>query len=517
MKKRKGPLVLFIVILVIILVAYFGKGVLFEKRQKSTSDTKGVKEQVNWAGDGYLGYAFLRTTEMKKQLARQGIGLNFENDNGDYATRLQKFNKKEYDFIVLPVNSYLEHGLKYKFPGVIVAAISESKGADAIVGFEDVMPTGRINDLNNPDLKIYYTPASPSSFLLDLTITDFALDELENSSGWRREANGSEEVFEYARKATRNRSIGDAFVMWEPEVTKAINQLKLKKIWGSDQFGGYIIDVFVFHRDYVAKKPEVIKTFLKTYFRVLSYYSSRNEEMVKELSKIGDINKDIIESMVGNIDWYSLDENCTNLFDIPIAIGMPSRDGIINSIYACSDVMVRMGTMNDEPEDPYSLINSTFLEELKDEEVRSVSNATAAEEIEFTPLSESQWKKLNEIGVMRVKPITFQSGTNVLDFQGEEIVDKVAQMLITNYPGYRVAIRGHTGQGDEKANLELSKQRADVVMQRLIAVHGIQPERLHAEGMGASQPPAKKSGENPRAYYLRWARVEFVLLDNASF
>ena len=70
--------------------------------------------------------------------------------------------------------------------------------------------------------------------------------------------------------------------MWEPEVTKAINQLGLKKLWGSDQFGGYIIDVFVFHRDYVAKKPEVIKTFLKTYFRVLNYYFSRNEEMVKE-------------------------------------------------------------------------------------------------------------------------------------------------------------------------------------------------------------------------------------------
>lgn len=514
--NKKGPIILFILILTIILIAYFGKDILFEKKQKSTSDAKGVNETITWAGDGYLGYSFLRSTEMKKQLARQGIGLKFENDNGDYAARLEKFNNHDYEFIVLPVNSYIEHGTKYKFPGVIVAAICESKGADAIVGFEDVMPSGKINELNNPDLKIYYTPASPSSFLLDLTISDFALEELESSKTWRNEAAGSEEVYEIAKKAVKNRTLGDAFVMWEPEVTKSIQKLGLKKLWGSDQFGGYIIDVIVFHRDYVAKKPDVIKEFLKTYFRVLNYYSSRNEEMVKELSKISSMNEDVIETMVENIDWYSLSENCTRLFDIPMTIGMQSSDGLINSIYACSNVMVRTGSLSGELDDPYVLLNSSFLEELKGMEVRSVSNeATTA--VVFKTLSDNEWSKLNEIGLMRVKPITFQSGSNYLDFQGEETVDKVAQMLITNYPDYRVLIKGHTGQGDEKANLELSQKRAETIKQRLIAVHNIQPERLHAAGMGALQPPSKKPGENPRAYSLRWARVEFILLEDVSF
>jgi len=181
--KAKGPIILFSFILIIIAVAYFGKDYLFERKTQSTSDTKGVKETIKWAGDSYLGYAYLHSTEMKKQLTRKGIALSFVNDNGDYSTRLENFAKNEYDFIVLPINSYIEHGLKHKFPGVIVAAICESKGADAIVGFSDVMPTGKVNDLNNPDLKIYYTPASPSSFLLDLTISDFALEELKTNKG----------------------------------------------------------------------------------------------------------------------------------------------------------------------------------------------------------------------------------------------------------------------------------------------------------------------------------------------
>jgi outer membrane protein OmpA-like peptidoglycan-associated protein len=85
-------------------------------------------------------------------------------------------------------------------------------------------------------------------------------------------------------------------------------------------------------------------------------------------------------------------------------------------------------------------------------------------------------------------------------------------MLVNNYPDYRVAIRGHTGKGDEKANLKLSSERADIVRSRLIAVHGVDPNRLLSEGLGDKQAPIQKTGENIRAFSLRWARVEFVLL-----
>lgn len=513
--NKKGPIIVFIIIALLAVVAYFGKDYFDDYQKTSTSDASGTSESIRWAGDGYLGYSFLHTTEMKKQLARKRYSLKYDNDGGDYATRLKKFANKEYDFIVLPINSYIEHGMGHKFPGVIVSGICESKGADAIVGFDDVLPNGKINDLNNPDLKIFYTPSSPSSFLLDLTIADFDLVELEEFDGWRIEANGSEEVYEMAEKALKNRSLGDAFVMWEPEVSKAISKLGMKKIWGSDKFGGYIIDVVVFHRDYVSKNPEAVKYFLATYFRVLDFYASRKQEMIEEFSDISKIDEDIVEDMVQNIDWYNFNENCTNLFDIPITVGIPASDGIINSIYACNNVMRRANTLDEDVEDPYLLINSTFLEELKNENLKSVGGSKG-EEISFNFMNDSEWEQLQEVGTMRVKPITFQSGTSILDYQGEEIVDKVATMLVNNYPNYRVIIKGHTGKGDESANLKLSKERAEIVKQRLIAVHGIDPDRLQAKGYGATYPPTQKSGENIRSYYLRWARVEFVLVDNQS-
>ena len=89
----------------------------------------------------------------------------------------------------------------------------------------------------------------------------------------------------------------------------------------------------------------------------------------------------------------------------------------------------------------------------------------------------------------------------------------IATLLITNYPGYRVAVRGHTGAGDEEENRKLSLVRAQAVAQYLIAVHTIDADRLHAEGKGASQSPPRKPGESERAFQYRLPRVEFVLLE----
>jgi len=512
MKNLKGPVLLFVVLGVVAVIAYFGKGLLFDKLQNDTSDTSGNVETLNWGGDGYLGYAFLQTVEFKKQFARQGYSLKFTDDEGDYKTRLQKFADKEYDFITLPINSYIEHGLEHDFPGVIVAAIAESKGADAIVGFDDVLPNDKVNDLNNDNLKIYYTGMSPSSFLLDLTISDFDLDQLKSSNAWRNEVNGSTEVYKIAKKATKDRSIGDAFVMWEPEVSKAINELGLKKLWASDKFSGYIIDVFVFHRNVISKNPDAIEKFLKTYFRTLNYYNARQDEMSKQLSKISSIKQKTVNEMIKNIDWFNLEQNCAEMFNIQTALNIPAKDGIINSIYSCSDVMHRIGTIDEDVEDPYLIVNSSFLEKLNDSNLKSVGGQQ--QQISFAALSAAEWKNLHEIGTMRVDPITFQSGTSQLDYQGELTVDDVAKLLANNYPNYRVIVKGHTGSGDESANLKLSQQRADIVRQRLIAVHAIDPNRILASGLGATQPPKQKNNENPRAYRLRWARVEFVLLNN---
>ncbi len=481
-------------------------------KQVVTSDSR-VSTTIRIGGDGYLGYWFITAADTRREAARRGIAITFQDDGGAYAARLQKFANREYDAIVLPVSSYLQHGAGHKFPGVMVAAIAESKGADGIVGFADKFPTGNIQDLNNPALKVVYTADSPSSFLLDLTIVGFDLFQLTSTNTWRVEVGGARGVLERAR-----RHEGDMFVLWEPELSRALHEVpELKYLWGSDRFSGYIKDVFVFHRDFVQRHEKELLDFFDVYFTVMRSYANDRTRLLTDMAQSANLKLEVVETIVRKIDWYDLFENAAQQFGLATSADTPAIDGLVKTIIACTDILRRAGKLGRDPLEgnPYVIINSSILEKLV-KSVPAMVGRQGGSPVDLIPLSDEAWKSLREIGTLRVEPITFQAGGELLDDTGKEQVDRIASLLVHNYPGYRVAVRGHTGAGDEEENKKLSLSRAQVVAQYLTVVHAIDPDRLHAEGRGAAQPPPRRPGESERAYRYRLPRVEFVLLEESA-
>ena len=510
-RSTVGALLLLVLGVITLLGWYFLRERFFEWGQRRTSDASGAEVTVRIGGDNYLGYWFLTSPEMRKQAARRGIGVQFTDDGGAYAERLEKFAAGEYDAIVLPVNSYLQHGAKGQFPGVVVASIAESQGADGMVGFSDSLPGGKLEDLNDGELQIVYTGASPSEFLLDLTIADFDLDELQEGSRWRVEAESSRDVYKRAKN-----NEGDVFVLWEPDLSRALSLPGMSYVWGSDRFSGYIVDVFVFRREFLQEQRETAIELLRTYFRVLTTYANNRDKLIKEMRQSTDLKEDALREILGKIEWFDLEENRRMQFGIPRQPGEQVNDGIINTIISCTDVMLRTGRLASDPLEgnPYLITNSTLLEELVAADGPASVAADETSEVTFEPLAAEDWKRLREVGTFRVEPITFQSWNNRLTDDGKESVDKISQLLSHHYRGYRITIRGHTGPGgDEDANVALSLERAQAVMQYLRAVHGIEAARLLAEGMGSKQPPRRKPGESPRAYQYRLSRVEFTAVE----
>ena len=510
---KKGVGVFFLILL------FGGGGVVFwkfygptflEKEQRSTSDAVKESRVIRIGGDNYAGYFFVTSPEMRKQAARSGLRIDFTDDGAAYAERLAKFAKGEYDGIVLPINSYLQHGAAHKYPGVIVAGIAESKGADGIVGFGNVLTSGNINtDLNDPSLTFVFTPESASSFLLEQTIIHFDLFNLQGDD-WKVEVGGSEEVL----KRVKNRE-GDVFVLWEPDLSRALEIEGTRYIWGSDNFTGLIVDVMVFRREFVEKHRGDLIKFLQTYFRVMSIYASNQERLIDEMRKGTGLGKDDIRVILDKIDWYDLRENCGIQFGIARRPDEQVYEGVVDAIYACTDIMLRSGTLASDPieGDAYLIIDSSLLEELAERAV-TTGVKVAPQRRNFSTLSAVEWEGLREVGTMRVEPITYQFGKDILDAKGKEVVNRITAMLKNNYPNYWVAVRGHTGPGaEEAANRTLSLRRAQTVVQYLKAVHGIDENRLRAEGLGSAQPPQRKPGEGPRSYRYRLSRVEFVLLD----
>ena len=173
--------------------------------------------------------------------------------------------------------------------------------------------------------------------------------------------------------------------------------------------------------------------------------------------------------------------------------------------------------MNPLPnEDPYTIINSSFIEEIYLTGITTTGTDTAeyANSLEkpFSALSGEQWERLKVVGSLKLRPITFSSGTAELDEMGEMQLDIIIEN-IEHYPNFRIVVKGHTdARGDTKANLTLSQQRADAVKEYMTYYYNISENRIRAIGIGGAEPLAREKDESSRSYSDRLKRVEIYLV-----
>lgn len=98
--------------------------------------------------------------------------------------------------------------------------------------------------------------------------------------------------------------------------------------------------------------------------------------------------------------------------------------------------------------------------------------------------------------------VFFDTDSDVLKGQSKTELDRLVNLLIQNN-GMRVEIGGHTDAvGTEEKNLDLSKRRAEAVVQYLVG-QGIAVDRLTSTGYGESKPVATNDTEAGRALNRR--------------
>ena len=95
--------------------------------------------------------------------------------------------------------------------------------------------------------------------------------------------------------------------------------------------------------------------------------------------------------------------------------------------------------------------------------------------------------------------ITFETNASSLTPDSMSALDTVAKALQSDaLAGLSFRVEGHAdARGDSEANLKLSQQRADAVVQYLVSKHGMLPERLAPQGKGSSEPLNKQRIDAP--------------------
>ena len=114
---------------------------------------------------------------------------------------------------------------------------------------------------------------------------------------------------------------------------------------------------------------------------------------------------------------------------------------------------------------------------------------------------------LRGTGHIAVYGIHFDTGKSDLKPESEQAIAEIAKLLQSD-PTLKLHVVGHTDNvGGFDANLALSQQRADAVVQVLVGKYGIAAARLHAAGVGPLAPVASNDAEEGRA---KNRRVELV-------
>ena len=518
--KIVGALLLLLIGLGATYVAYLVWPHLQEREQKTSSDAVKTKGKIRVAVDNWIGYFPLRSGEMKSRMRRLGWLLDCEDDNADYQQRMKRLKEGELDFAVATVDSYLLNAKEFDYPGLIIAVLDESKGGDAILARKErVASLDALKAMS--DVKVAFTPGSPSHYLAKATADHFQVAQILPVAKLRVETGGSEE----ARTKLLAGKV-DVAVLWEPDVSKALEHEGIIKLLGTEDTERLIVDILLVRRQFAQKNPEVVQQLLTTYFKVLKLYRDNEETLVKDLEKETGLAKEQIGVMLKGVRWVSFQENCEKWYGIA-APGGYGEEGLLNTMESTVAILMNAGDFAANPipdEDPYRLTNSSFLEEMFTQTVSGFTVAGAKGSgkgsggvvdslaTPFAALDAAGWEALREVGTLKVEPIVFQAGASEFTILAKQVIDQAVERL-RHYPNFRVVIKGHTGtRGDAAENLKLSQERAEAVARYLEVTYGVDANRLRPLGHGGEQPLAMAPGESRRTYEYRLPRVELVLV-----
>ena len=125
------------------------------------------------------------------------------------------------------------------------------------------------------------------------------------------------------------------------------------------------------------------------------------------------------------------------------------------------------------------------------------------------PLKKNYSSKLMKDGAVVLDDLIYRSGSSDLGRGPFESLSALANFLKVT-PGSSIILVGHSdGIGELRKNIELSRNRAQAVVDKLITDYGIDQSRISAQGIGFLSPKTNNSTEKSRK---KNRRVEAILI-----
>jgi len=101
----------------------------------------------------------------------------------------------------------------------------------------------------------------------------------------------------------------DGAVLWEPFLSKAINEGKGKLIFSSKDTPGLIPDLLVFNEKITKERPEDVKKILMAWFDAMEWWKQNSDEGNAILAKKAEVSPEEFKQMMSSIKLFTLQDD----------------------------------------------------------------------------------------------------------------------------------------------------------------------------------------------------------------
>ncbi len=284
------------------------------------------------------------------------------------------------------------------------------------------------------------------------------------------------------------RGEADAVAIWEPHLSKAVSEGKGRLLVSTSTATNLIADVLFARATFLDANTDIMPRFVSAWLEGVRRLREDRAGAVAIVARAFSQAPSEVESVLSKIKPATFADNRA-------FFGLETETSPYATLFAeAAEIWKREKVIQDVPE-PRKAVRTKFLE--------SVASSHAGEKLveDFTYTAD---KAQADALLTKSISIYFASGSSELDPNTRRTLDGFAQRVIAVFQNAYVRVEGNTdSSGARAANVDLSRKRAQSVVDYLVQRHGFDRGRFVAVGNGPDRPVADNKTEAGREWNRR--------------
>lgn len=415
--------------------------------------------------------------------SKAGLDVEFRLVKGS-KERLDQFDAGQIDIMLLTLDYVANLYPEYAAKNVEVQAFLMADWSRGNMGLVTKPEFTTIESLKKA--RITTTRNTPTHYFL-LTLFD-------RSNLKPNEITGIKDAFVFAKKTPLageifQRGEADAVAIWEPYLSRAVTEAKGRLLVSTATATNLVADVLFARASFLDANADVLPDFARAWFQGVKKLREDKQGSVALIAKAFSQTPEETASILDKIKPATFADN-REFF------GLETESSAYASLFTeAAEIWKREGVIKDIP-NPRKAVRTKVLE--------AIAKDYAGEKVQEDFTFSSQRAAKGEALLSKSMSIYFDTGSAELDPNARKVVDSFVERVVGVFQNAYLRVEGNTDNvGSRSANVKLSQQRAQAVVDYLVSRHRFDPARFVAVGNGPDRPVADNKSSQGREWNRR--------------